>query len=108
MAYRTDARIAADEYTSTIQVNRLLRMEGIRLIADYLGLMELDLKWIAPDGTDCTALCNMSDQGGFDSHEWSIDGWILSDDSMAQLRAEFPNEFANPDNGQAGPGRQST
>ena len=97
MAYRRNARIAADEYCSAIQLNRLFGMEGSTLISECLGLFETELNWIAPDGRYCTVLCNRSDLGGFDSLEWTLDGWILSDHSMAQLRAEFPNEFANPD-----------
>ncbi len=76
MAYRRNARIEADEYCSAIEVNRLFGMQGSRLIAECLGLIELDLKLFGPDGRDCTALCDRSDQGGFDSSDWTLDGWI--------------------------------
>ena len=97
MAYRRNARIVADEYCSAIQLNRQIGTEGSTLISEFLGLNLRDDKWIAPDGRDCTVLCNMeSDMGGFDSIQpWTLDGWILSDQSMVQLRAEFPDEFAN-------------
>ena len=94
MAYRDDARIAADEYCSAIQLNQKIGTEGMKLIADFLGLRERDVKWIAPDGRDCSVLCHMSALGGFDSQAWTLDGWVLSDSSMAQLWAEFPDEFA--------------
>ena len=97
MAYRRNARIAADEYCSAVQINRHIGTECSTLISEFLGLDLRDDKWIAPDGRDCTVLCNiMSDMGGFDSiHSWTLGGWILSDQSMVQLRAEFPDEFAN-------------
>ena len=96
MAYRRNARIAADEYCSAIELNRLFRMEGSIVLPMFLGCDERDDRWIAPDGRDLTDLCNRSDYC-FDSHEWTTDGWVLSEISMARLRAEFPNEFENPD-----------
>ena len=96
MAYRSYARIAADEYGSAIQLNRHIGTEGLTLISEFLGLDCRDDTWIAPDGRDCTVLCDMSALGGFGSRQaWTLDGWILSDESMERLRAEFPDHFAN-------------
>ena len=95
IAYRSDATIAADEFCSAILVRRIVGTENSTLIGKFLGLDLLDVKWIAPDGRDCTVLCDRSDMGGFDSQAWTIDGWALSDQSMAELRAEFPDQFAN-------------
>ena len=96
MAYRRNARIAADEYCSAIELNRLFRMEGSIVLPMFLGCDERDDRWIAPDGRDLTDLCNRSDYC-FDSHEWRTDGWVLTEKSMARLRAEFPHEFVNRD-----------
>ena len=91
MDYRSSRRIAADEYLSAIRLNRHIGTEGSTLISRFLGLDHQDEKWIAPDGRDCTVLCNMSDLGGFDIQAWTLNGWILSDQSTALLRAEFPH-----------------
>ena len=95
MDYRSSARIAADEYSSTIELNRHFGTGGSTLIATFLGLDILDEKWIGPEGQDLTMLCDRSDTGGFDSREpWTVNGWILSAESMRKLKAEFPDEFA--------------
>ena len=97
MDYRSSARIAADEYSSTIELNRHFGTGGSTLIANFLGLDNRDDKWIAPDGQDLTMLCDMSATGGFDSREaWTVNGWILSAESMNKLKAEFPDQFAKP------------
>ena len=95
MAYRHWSRIAADEHCLAIQVSRHIVTPGGTCIAKFLGLDNRDEKWIGPDGRDLTALCNRSLIGGFYSRNWTIDGWVLSDRWMAELRAEFPNEFAH-------------
>lgn len=95
MDYRSPARIAADEYCSVIELNRCFGSPGNELIARCFGLDDRDVKWVAPDGRDMTALCDRSALGGFDSTAWTLNGWVLSDRSMAMLRAEFPEEFAN-------------
>ena len=95
MDYRSSARIAADEYSSTIELNRHFGTGGSTLIAQFLGLDNRDDTWIAPDGRDCTGLCDRSATGGFDSREpWTVNGWTLSAESMRKLKAEFPDEFA--------------
>ena len=100
MAYRSSVRIAADDYCSSIQLNRHFGMDGNTLIAECLGCSERDDTWIAPDGRDCTGLCDRSATGGFDSREpWTLSGWILSVESMNKLKAEFPSEFAKPQKG---------
>ena len=49
-----------------------------------------DDKWISPEGIDLTELWNQSNVGGFSSNQWTTNGWILDDMSMASLREEFP------------------
>ena len=95
MDYRSYDRIAADEYCSAIELNRRIGVEGSTVISRFLGLHQQDLNSVAPDGRDCTELCNRSAIGGFDGQCWTINGWVLSDESMAQLPADFPDEFAN-------------
>ena len=95
MDYRSYDRIAADEYCSAIEFNRRFGMEGSTVMSRFLGLHQQDLNWVAPDGRDCTELCNRSAIGSFGGHGWTIGGWILDADSMAELRAEFPEEFVN-------------
>ena len=88
------ALLHADDYCSVIQLNRHIGVESNTLLAQFLGVDCRDQKWWAPDGRDCTVLCEMSDLGGFDSRQdWTLDGWILSDRSMDMLRAEFHDHF---------------
>ena len=100
MAYRSelysDARIAANDYCSVLHLNRLFRMEGDTLLAEFLGVDVRDQKWIAPDGRDCSRMVEMSSIGGFSSQAWTFDGWILDDESMANLREEYPQNFRSP------------
>ena len=97
MAYRTSARIAADDYCSSIQLNRHLGIDGSTLIAECLGCDQRDVTWLAPDGRDFTGLCDRSATGGFDSREpWTLSGWILSVESMNKLKVESQDQFAKP------------
>ena len=100
MAYRSGARICADEYCCIIHLDRRFNIEGngsgvdaLLAMAQFLDLDTRDMKWLSPDGRDCTLLCSMSMLGGFDSsQDWTLNGWVLSEESMAKLRAEFPDE----------------
>ena len=55
-----------------------------------LDFPDRDDKWISPEGIDLTELCNRSNVGGFSSNQWTTNGWILDEMSMASLREEFP------------------
>ena len=68
-------------------------------IAVLLGLPDWDTRWCTPWGEDVTYLCHRSEEGGFSSMQWTIDGWILDDTSMQILQKEFPHEcLQRPEN----------
>ena len=85
------AHVTANEYCSALHIIR--RFPYIMdEICNLLGFEERDLKWVTPEGRDASGLCQRS-MFGFSAYRWSIDGWELDEDSMAQLRAEFPVHF---------------
>ena len=90
-------QITADEFAAVIQLNKELKMDGCLLIHRFLGHDVYDPQWIDRDGRNCTAMCELSSNGGFSSSEWTQKGWILDDASMELLREEFPEEFRKRD-----------
>ena len=62
-------------------------------IGEFVGLPELDERWITPEGRDVTRCCGASSSGGFSSSHWTMQGWVLDDDSMQALKREFPKRF---------------
>ena len=68
------------------------------MIAEFIGLHRRDLKWLAPDGFDCTEMCEWSYIGGFRSQlPWTLHGWILDDDSHCMIVTEYYMRFFFPD-----------
>ena len=86
------ARDTANEYCSVLHIVRLFPFI-MDEICDLIGLDERDLKWVTPEGRDVSGLCYRSLNGGFSAYRWSIDGWERDEDSMIQLRNEFPIHF---------------
>ena len=85
------AQVTANEYCSALHFIR--RCPYIMdEMCNLLGFAERDLKWVTPEGRDVSGLCQRS-MFGFAACMWSIDGWELDEDSMAQLRDEFPIHF---------------
>ena len=93
MAYRTAERTAADELCSCRHLNERLGTRGDTRIARFLGLDEMDMKWVTLYGQDVTALCEESSIGGFSSSRWSLQGWVLDEASLQNLREEFPDRY---------------
>ena len=62
-------------------------------LAELIGLPELDEKWVTPEGRDVTRCCGASDNGGFSSSRWTMQGWVLDEPSMIKLKNEFPLHF---------------
>ena len=93
MSYRTEERKAADSFCACRQLNDLFRMPGNTLIAEFLGLDGMCIKWSTPSGDDVTALCEESLNGGFSSSRWSMHGWVLDEASVHALREEFPDRY---------------
>ena len=86
------AQVTANEYCSALHIIR--RCPYIMdEICNLLGFAERDLKWVTPEGRDVSGLCDRSLNGGLSAYRWSIDGWELDEDSMIQLRNEFPTLF---------------
>ena len=84
----------ANEFCSVWQIaNSILGRGPASEIASMLGLPDHDERWCTPYGQDVTHLCVRSDNGGFSSNVWTVDGWVLDDESMWQLVDEFPFEF---------------
>ena len=91
-AFRSNAREAADEWCSFMHIQRLKLGEvGSKELANLLDFPGRDETWISPEGIDLTELCGRSSTGGFSSNQWTLQGWILDDSSMAVLRREFPS-----------------
>ena len=85
------AQVTANEYCSALHIIR--RCPYIMdEMCNLLGFAERDLKWVTPEGRDASGLCQMS-MFGLSAYRWSIDGWELDEDSMTQLRNEFPIHF---------------
>ncbi len=93
MADRTEQRIAADHLCSCIHLNERLHMPGSTLLAQFLWLDYLCMKWVTPFGQDVTALTEASSIGGFGSSEWTLQGWVLDEGSVQSLRDEFPDLY---------------
>ena len=91
MDYRSDLRIAADEYCSVLQLNRKLQMEGATIFAELLGVDIRDRTYLSPDGQDCTRRCESSLPGsdfwddGF-CRGWTLAGWVLEPPSWNHLQ----------------------
>ena len=90
--------MAADAFAGIKQLARTLFPPGAgdmfaKELAELIGLPELDEKWVTPEGRDVTRLCEASDDGGFSSSRWTMQGWVLDDRSMIALRNEFPEYF---------------
>ena len=84
----------ANEFCSVWQIaNSILGRGPASEIASMLGLPDHDERWCTPYGQDVTHLCVRNDNGGFSSNVWTVDGWVLDDESMWQLVDEFPFEF---------------
>ena len=54
-------------------------------LAEFIGLPEVDENWVTPDGRDVTRCCGASSHGGFSSSRWTMQGWVLDDESMLAL-----------------------
>ena len=89
--------MAADAFASIHHVAKKLG-PGIgdmfaKQLAEFVGLPELDETWLTPEGRDVTRCCGASDNGGFSSSHWTMQGWVLDNESMLALKREFPEEF---------------
>ena len=94
MAYRTESHEAADELCSCYHLNAYVGMVGDTLVAQFLGLDNKCIKWVTPFGEDVTALCEESDHDGtFNSTCWSLQGWVLDEESVQKLMEEFPDRY---------------
>ena len=90
--------MAADAFVAIKQLAHRLFPPGAadmfaKELAELIGLPDLDEKWVTPEGRDVTRLCEASDDGGFSSSRWTMQGWVLDDRSMTALRDEFPADF---------------
>ena len=68
-------------------------MPGCTLLARFVGLDFLCMKWVTPFGQDVAALTEASAIGGFGSSEWTLQGWVLDEGSVQRLREEFPEQY---------------
>ena len=93
MAHRTEQQKAADEFCSCMHLNTRLHMPGSTLLAEFVGLDYLCMKWLTPFGQDVTALTEASAFGEFGSSEWTLQGWVLDERSVQRLREEFPDRY---------------
>ena len=84
---------AADEFAVVVHLQAAFGDDVAMEIAITLGLPEQDIRWVTPSGRDVTAMCEASDNGGFSSSQWTMQGWVLDDHSMRALVNEFPDEF---------------
>ena len=76
-----------------MHLNTRLHMPGSTLLAEFVGLDYLCMKWLTPSGQDVTALTEASEVGGFGSSEWTLQGWVLDERSVQRLREEFPDRY---------------
>ena len=84
----------ANEFCSVQHIaNSILGRGPAFEIAAMLGLPDHDERRCTPYGQDVTHLCVRSDNGVFSSNVWTVDGWVLDDESMLQLQDEFPDEW---------------
>ena len=87
----------ADEFAGVVHMQRRfgsgLGDEIATQLSDLLGLPGSDNRWLTPTGRDVTDLCDQSDNGGFSSDQWTLQGWILDARSMRALMDEFPEHF---------------
>ena len=83
----------ADEFAAIVHLQAVFGDDVARELAESVGLPELDCRWVTPSGRDVTALCDASDNGGFSSSRWTMQGWVLDDLSMRALENEFQHEF---------------
>ena len=93
MAHRTEQQKAADEFCSCKHLNTRLHMPGSTLLAEFVGLDDMCMKWLTPFGQDVTALTEASEFGGLGSSEWTLQGWVLDERSVQRLREEFPDRY---------------
>ena len=83
----------ADELAGIVHLQAVFGDDVAKELAAPVGLPELDCRWVTPSGRDVTALCDASDNGGFSSSRWTMQGWVLDDLSMRALVNEFPDDF---------------
>ena len=62
-------------------------------IAWLLDLPVHDRRMVTAHGRKETVWCNMSIIGDFTSTRWTIEGWLLDDESVLALELEFPTHF---------------
>ena len=91
-AFRCEQRIAADEYACVEHLRRLHGNLIAEMIAVDLDFPERDDRWITPWNINVSDLTHASYIGGFGSSRWILQGWILDDSSMVQLRQENPKD----------------
>ena len=60
LAYRTEEQTAADEFCSCMHLDDRFHMAGITLLAQFVGLDLMCMKWVTPFGQDVTALAEAS------------------------------------------------
>ena len=68
-------------------------MPGSTLLAQFVGLDYLCMKWVTPFGQDVTELAEASSIGLAGSSEWTLAGWVLDERSVQSLREEFPDRY---------------
>ena len=88
-----EARQKANDFCSCRHLEKtILGTAGALEIAAMLGLPENDNRWCTPWGVDVTFLCEISNNGGFATAQWTSNDWILDDSFMQALKKEFPHE----------------
>ena len=89
--------MAADAFASIHHLARKFEPSFGALFGEqltrFVGLPELDETFITPEGRDVTRCCGASDNGGFSSSKWTMEGWVLDKKSLLALKREFPEEF---------------
>ena len=83
----------ADEFAGIVHLQAVFGDDVANELAELRGFPELDRRWVTPSGRDVAALCDASDNGGFSSSRWTMQGWVLDDRSMRALANEFPDDF---------------
>ena len=80
----------ADEMATILHLSRIIGEDAAYEIADTLGIASYDMRWVTPTGIDVTVLCEQSNTGGFGSVRWTLRGWVLDQQSLIALMAEYP------------------
>ena len=78
----------ANEAAPVLGLRSRLPPDAVSAIAEFLGVDDCDMKWVAPFGGDWSYLVRESEYGA-SAEQWSFDGWVLDDQSLVQLVREF-------------------